>query len=330
MPDNFLHMGTIQFYHEYFVKNEPYLFDMRVQNETKKDLLNLNIILKPFNAGFHILAGDIELLQNESKPLRFHFFIRDPLFLNYTELEVFSPQKSLIFLSNRLVFTSTDGNVIKTHEEDFVGKSHISIIHSGKLLTEDELSDQELKIADEAGNSISTVQIDNQNNILDEGNYLISLNGINQNRYLFPQSFFKVPHLVFSLYPDKLLEQYQSNFPISYQVYFKSRATKWRYILADQNLSKKPILGIKDLKNEGHTFTEKQLDINGLGTMRCFESDQEILLQEPASVDFQLIEYPDLDPKNRNIIIKHLPVASPESIHQENSSPRNFYSHIYI
>ena len=190
MQNNFLHIGTIQFYHEYFLKKEPYLFDMSVQNETKRALLNLNIILKPFDSGFHILVGDIDLLQNELKSLRFQFFIRDPLFLNYTELESFSPQKKLIFLSNRLVFTSADGNALKTHEEDFVGKSHISIIHSGKLLTEDEIRDQDPTIADEAGNSIAAFEIDNPNNILDEGNYSISLNGNNNTRYLFPKAFF--------------------------------------------------------------------------------------------------------------------------------------------
>lgn len=330
MPDNFLHIGTIQFYHEYFVKNEPYLFDMRVQNETKKDLLNLNIILKPFNAGFHILAGDIELLQNEWKPLRFHFFIRDPLFLNYTELEGFSPQKSLIFLSNRLVFTSTDGNVIKTHEEDFVGKSHISIIHSGKLLTEDEIRDQDPKIADEAGNSIETVQIDSQNNILEEGNYSISLNGNNNSRYLFPKTFFKVPHLVFSLYPDKLFEHYQSNKLVLYQVKFKSLSTKWRYIFTDPSFEKFASLGIKDIKKDSYPFIEKDLLLNGLGTVKLFESKESIKLKDSYSGDFQLIENPDSEPKKRNIILRTLPSASPDVIYHEDSSSKDIYSHIFI
>ena len=259
MQDNFLHIGTIQFYHEYFVKNEPYLFDMRVQNETKKALLNLNIILKPFNAGFHILAGDIDLLQNEWKSLRFHFFIRDPQFLNYTDLEGYSLQKNLIFLSNRLVFTSTDGNMLKPHEQDFVGKSNISIIHSGKLLTEDEIRDQDPKIADESGNSIETVQIDSQNNILEEGNYSISLNGNNNSRYLFPKAVFKLTNLVFSLYPDKLLQHYQSNKPVLYQVKFKSLSTKWRYIFIDPSFEKFPSLGIKDIKKDSYPFIEKDL-----------------------------------------------------------------------
>jgi hypothetical protein len=330
MQDDFLHIGTIQFYNEYFVKNEPYLFDMRVQNETKKDLLNLNIILKPFNAGFHILAGDKELLQNEWKPLRFHFFIRDPLFLNYTELEDFSPQKKLIFLSNRLVFTSTDGNALKTHEEDFVGKINISIINFGKLLTVDEIGDQDLKIADEAGNSIAAVQIDNKNNILDEGNYSIFLNGINDNRYFFPQSFFKVPHLVFSLYPDKLLEHYQSNKPVLYQVKFKSLSTKWRYIFTDPSFKKFPSLGIKDIKKDSYPFIEKNQLLNGLGTVRLFESKERIKLKDSYSGDFQLIENPDSEPKKRNIILKTLPSASPEVIYHDDSSSKDIYSHIFI
>jgi hypothetical protein len=135
--------------------------------------------------------------------------------------------------------------------------------------------------------------------------------------------------LVFSLHIAKLLEDIQSNYPISYQVNFKARATKWRYILADQDLNKKPSLGIKDLRTNSYTFTEKQIEINGPGTVRCFESDQEILFQNPASVDFQLVENPKLE-EDEKIVFTHLPVASPESIHFENSSSKDIYSHIFI
>lgn len=325
MQSVFSHIATFQYFHEYHARKSADIFQLKIPKETQKILSNLNLIIKPFESGFHLLSGNSSLLLNELKPLRFHFQVKDPLFWNYTELEGFYPQKNLIFHSNLFQTLQSESNGIT------IDQDALYTIHRGKNFPFDQVNFQNTILFDEFGNSIAIDQNDPQvNGIEEEVGFTLTSDTDAKRIYIFPNQLFMLPDMVFALHPTKLFEDYQSNSPVPYQINFKARATKWRYFLADQYFNKKPLLGIKDLKNEGHTFTEKQLDINGLGTMRCFESDQEILLQEPASVDFQLIEYPDLDPKNRNIIIKHLPVASPESIHQENSSPRNFYSHIYI
>ena len=146
----------------------------------------------------------------------------------------------------------------------------------------------------------------------------------------FPKLFFKVPHLVFSLYPDKLLEHYHSNKPVLYQVKFKSLSTKWRYIFTDPSFKKFASLGIKDIKKDSYPFIKKDLLLNGLGMVKLFESKESIKLNDSYSGDFQLIENPDSEPKKRNIILKTLPSASPDVIYHGDSSSNDIYSHIFI
>ena len=87
MQTAFTHIATFQYFHEYHIGKSKGMFQLKIPKETQKSLLNLNLIIKPFELGFHLLAGDRSLLQNEQKSLKFHFEVKDPLFWNYTDLE---------------------------------------------------------------------------------------------------------------------------------------------------------------------------------------------------------------------------------------------------
>ena len=326
MQSVFSHIASFQYYHEYHGGKGGDVFQLKIPKETQKSLLNLNLIIKPFESGFHLLSGDTTLLQHELISLRFHFQVKDPLFWNYTDLEGFYPQKNLIFYSNSFPKgeseTETKGRLI---DQDAVYG-----ILRGKKFPFDLISSQNPIVLDELGNSIA---VDKNGSLGDEieeeTSFTIPTDTDIKKIYIFPNQLFMLPDMVFSLHLAKLLEDILSNSPVSYQVNFKARTTKWRYFLTDQHFNKKPLLGIKDLKKEGYTFTEKQLDINGLGTVRCFESDQEIILKDSATVDFQLRENPKLT-DDKNIVISHLPTASPEYLHHEDSSSKDIYSHIFI
>jgi hypothetical protein len=329
MQTTFTHIATFQYSHEYQIGTGKGMFQLKIPKETQRSLLNLNLIIKPFESGFHLLAGDRSLLQNEQKSLRFHFEVKDPLFWNYTDLEGFYPQRNLIFYSNTVPKGANDSET----KGVLIDQDSLYAIHRGKKLPL-ELSNSQnpITVFDEMGNSVVLDKDKLQNNdIEEEGSFTIPSNPDLNKIYIFTDQLFMLPDMVFALNPAKLFEDSQSISPVVHQINFKARATKWRYIIADPNLNKLPIHGIQNTKNTTYSFTEKQIEINGLGMMRCFESNQAILLQEPSPVDFQLIGQPDPDPnKIIPVIVKQLPVASPEYIHQENSSSNEFYSHIFI
>lgn len=325
MQPVFSHIATFQYKHEYHAGKSGDMFQLSISKETQKLLLNLNLIIKPFDSGFYLLSGDRSLLQHESQSLKFHFHVKDPLFWNYTKIEGFYPQKNLIFLSNLIPKEEkeTNGRIID--------QDALFSIHRGIKFPFDLISSQNPVVLDEWGNSIDTdINGPLANDLEEEVIFTLPSDTVMKSIYIFPNQLFKLPNMVFALHTAKLFEDSQSNSPVFYQINFRARATKWRYFLTDQHFNKKPLLGIKDLKKGGHTFTEKQLDINGLGTVRCFESDQEIKFQDPAPVDFQLRENPEKLKDDKDIVISHLPTASPDYLHHEDSSPNHLYSHIYI
>jgi hypothetical protein len=333
MQTTYTHIATFQYSHEYYLGKGRGLFHLKIPKETQKSLLNLNLIIKPFESGFHLLSGDRELLQNEQKSLRFHFEVKDPLFWNYTDLEGFYPQRNLIFYSNTVLKGANDSET----KGVLIDHDALYEIHRGKKFPLDLSNSQNpITVFDEMGNSVVLDKDKPQkDDIEEEGSFTIPSDPDQKRIYIFPDQLFMLPDMVFALNPAKLFEDSQSISPVVHQINFKARATKWRYIITDPDLNKLPIHGIQNSKNANYSFTDKQIEINGLGMMRCFESDQTILLQEPSPVDFQLIGKPDPDSVPNPeiefpVIIKHLPVASPEYIYQENSSPNEFYTQIFI
>lgn len=327
MQSVFSHIASFQYYHEYHGGKSGGVFQLKIPTETQKSLLNLNLVIKPFDSGFHLLSGDTSLLQNELKPLRFHFQVKDSLFWNYTELEGFYPQKNLIFHSNLLITeeneTGTKGRLI---DQDALYTNH-----HVKKFPFDLINSQNPIVLDEMGNS---KDVDPNgplgNDVEDETTFTMPSETAEKRLYIFPNPLFMLPDMVFALKPAKFFEDLQSNSPVTYQINFKARATKWRYIISDPDLKTRPMHVIQNAKKVIYSFTEKQININGLGMMRCFESAQEILFQNPASVDFQLIGTEPDPKKSPPILLRYLPVASPENIHQDNSSKGNIYSHIFI
>jgi hypothetical protein len=276
------------------------------------------------------LAEDVALLQDEWQPLRFYFSIKDSLFFNYTDLEGFELQRSLLFISNSLNTSLSQSGNVTLHEGEYIDDKSISSIQYDNKISYKNPNGSDPKISDELGNLIELNQYSKMKNAPDEGNFSIIVEDKIHNHYIFQQRFFKVPELIFSLYPAKLLEHYQGNNPVSYQVKFQARSTKWKYILADPAYKRYLSLGIKDFKNDTFPFIEKELMVNGIGKTRVFESKEAISLRDAYSRELQLIENPELEPKKRNIIIKSLPSASPDTIYQVAEFPKEFYSHIFI
>lgn len=331
MPNTFSIISTFQISHEYFTQNEPVIFQLTIPPHSKKILHNLNLIIKSFNNGFHLLGGDISLLKNEWSPIHFHFSIQDPLFFNYTDLEGFKPGKSLIYLSNKATFQLDEPRNMRLSKDEFLGKDSLFMTRQGNIQNNDLSINELFSLTDESGNVLEKSAGGHFQVPLDEeGLYVISGKDLTQSIYFFPQRIFRSPDLVLTIYPAELYEEYQQNGSIHFFSKFKSRKTKWRYILTDPVYNKFKKLSIIDTKKKTIPFEEKEIELNDMGSFRCFESIESILLQDLNLGYFQLVEKTDLDPNNEKIIIKTLPRASPEMIIKEGFPKEDLYSHIFI
>ncbi|SMD45672.1 hypothetical protein SAMN00777080_4332 [Aquiflexum balticum DSM 16537] len=331
MQNTFSIISTFQIKHEYFTQREPGIFQLTIPLNSKKTLNNLNLLIKSFNNGFHLLGGDISLLKDDWNPIHFHFSIQDPLFFNYTDLEDFKPGKSLVYLSNKVVYQLEKLGEMRLSEEEFVGKRSLVTVKQGNIQFNDLSISDIYTLTDESGN-VQDVSAGGQfqNVSYEEGLYTLSGKDLTQQFYFFPERIFRSPDLVFTIYPADLYEQYQQNGSIHFLTQFKSRMTKWRYILTDPIYKKFQKLSIIDIKKKTIPFEEKEINLNGMGSFRCFESIESIILQDYNSGYFQLVEKPDSDPNNEKIILKALPRASPEMIIQEGLHQKDLYSHIFI
>ncbi|WP_373524359.1 hypothetical protein [Aquiflexum sp.] len=331
MQNSFSIISTFQIKHGYFAQSDPAIFQLSVSLESKKILHNLNLIIKPINNGFHLLTGDISLLKEDWNPIHFHFSIQDPLFFNYTDLEGYFPGKSLIYLVNKEVYQLGKPEELGLNSEEFLDKKALVLVRQGNINLSGLSINEQYTLTDERE---KVLQISAggqfQNMPYEEGLYTISGKDLNQTFYFFPQRIFKTPDMVFTVYPADLHNQFQENGSVHFTAKFKSRLTKWRYILTDPIYKKFQNLSIIDTKKKTIPFEEKEIELNGMGSYRCFESIESIKLQDLNSGYFQLVEHPDLDPRNEKIIIKSLPRASPDFIHQEGFPNGELYSHIFI
>lgn len=331
MQNTFSIISTLQIRHEYFIQNEPGFSQLTIPQESKKSLNNLNLLVKPFNNGFHILGGDISLLKEEWNPIHFHFSIQDPLFYNYSDLEDFKPGKFLIYLSNKVVYQMEEPGKMRLSTEEFVSKESLVTARQGNIQFNGLPINDLFTLTDESG-KIQDISAGGQfqNVSYEEGMYTISGKDLTQTFYFFPQRIFRSPDLVFTIYPAQLYEEYQKNGSAHFLAKFKSRKTKWRYILTDPIYRKFQKLSIIDIKKKTIPFEEKEIEFNELGRYRCFESIETIILQDSNNGYFQLVEKPDLDPNNEKIVLKALPGASPEFLIQEAFPNGDIYSHIFI
>lgn len=331
MQNTFSIISTFQIRHEYFTQREPGIFGLTIPLNSKKNLNNLNLLIKPFNNGFHLLGGDISLLKDDWNPIHLHFSIQDPLFFNYTALEDFKPGKSLVYLSNKVVYQLEKPGEMRLGEKEFVGKKSLVTVKQGNIQFNGLSINDIYTLTDDSGN-VQDISAGGQfqNVPYEEGLYTLSGKDLTQPVYFFPERIFRSPDLVFTIYPSDLYEEYQLNGSVHFVTRFISRKTKWRYILSDPIYTKFHKLNIIDIKNKTTPFEEKEIELNGMGSFRCFESIESIMLQDLNSGYFQLVEQPDQDPRNEKIIIKTLPRASPDMIIQEGSPTGNLYSHIFI
>ena len=317
--------------HEFFSQSLPGIFRLTIPKESQQILLNLNLIVKPTVDGILLLGGEKSLLKDNWEPIHFHFSIQDSLFVNYTDLGNFIPGKSLIYLSNKNINQSGISGESGLSKEEFIDSKSLVSKKLGEILLNGLSVEDQYTLTDELGN-VQQINANSQlqNTPFKEGLFAISGKDLDETFYFFPQRIFRTPDLIFTIYPAVLNEQIKEKETVDFVVKFKSRMTKWRYILTDPIYSKFQNLNIVDSKQKTMPFEEKEFQLSGIGNVRCFESRESIMLQDINAGYYQLVAHSDQDPINQKIIIKNLPKASPDQLFQETFPNGDLYSHIFI
>jgi len=342
MQQTYSHLLTFRFKHRYFKDDLFKSIDISFTDETNKLTKDLDIIIKYFQGGMHLLASDPELLEtlNDATPLQFYITCKDSLYINYTELPNFNLAEKLIYFNNLSGRQVPQSNEFILQKEDFVGENEIIKINHGKIKIPSFDANKAYRFTDSTGNEISSACISQSAQHSDEFN----LSGIPQGLvhifadkeevdklFFNPKTVWKKPLGIIEIYTGRLFTQYKEKGLINYNVVFNNRQTIWKYFFVSPVFQKFNNLSIiNKAKEQIFNAPQKQNVFNNPETL-VFESRNKIPLSELSDDNYQLVDNYDFEHRSGKIILKNLTKASPEQLYCDNTkSDKPVYSHIYI
>jgi hypothetical protein len=342
MQETYHHIGTVVFEHKYYKSNLFESLDISLAEGTSKLLRDLNIIIKPFTGGFHLLASNPELFDtyDDEAALQLYLNTTDSLFINYTDLPEFNLQNSLFCFNNLKPSALNGSNSFLLHTNDFVGEHDLAELIGSQMDISAFNAIRNVKVSDVFGNElysqfISDSSLTNQNldlHNLPEGIINVSVDDGEEKRFYYsPQRVWKKPLAVFELYLGTLFSQYKNKGKCEYHLRFNNRRSIWKYFLVSPVYKKFDKLSIINTDKE-QVFNAPQKEFVQSDTEALvFESKNTIPITEQWKPTFQLIDDFDLNLKTGKVILKNLPSASPEQIfYSGTKSGGTIYSHIYI
>ena len=339
MIQNYSHILTFIFKHRYFSDELFRTVDVTYDDETKKTVKNLDLIIKPFEGGIHLLTSQPELLSslNSSVSIRLYFNCKDPQFHNYTELPEYQLSSGLLYFNN---ISTSSNKSIHLQSEKSVGQSEIVQVSSGIINIPDYDSAQTYRFADATGTEIPSQFIKYPRKGLNkftlenyqQGLVLVSIGNKEVGKvYYNPNPIWKKPLGVVDIFIGALIKQFEKIGTIEYVINFNNRKTIWKYFLVSAVYQKFNNLSIIN-KGKEQVFKEPQKQlVHQNPEVLVFESKNEISLAEFSEENFQLVD--NFDPKNHSgkIVLKSLAKASPDQLYNDVLNPSDkTYSHIYI
>ncbi|HSF52552.1 MAG TPA: hypothetical protein VLA71_02315 [Algoriphagus sp.] len=330
MDQQFFHVASVNFFHEYNGNGRYDGFLTAMSTETRQRLNNLRLLVKPFFGGFHLVSSDPELLSDEQDPILIRLVAKDPLFYNFTDLgQEFRPNSKVFYFSD----LNTDQNSGSLHLKDFVTVADSLLVLNQALLKDflPSLNSGEFKLRDPGNPAV--LPRDYTRYFQENGESVFFLeNGMGtRGYYKSSQGMEKVPFGVVSLHPDKLYRRIRiSGSMLPLQVRFKTRKTIWKYILSDKVFDKFSNLSVIDAQNREISFKEGEFEIQPAWKVRSFESEVEIPFNADFNPRFQLVEKSKDENQAGKVIYKQLPKASPEQLHPLPTNKEVLYSHIFI
>lgn len=339
MSQAFNHILTFLFKHRYFSENLFKSVEITFGEETSKLLRNLDIIIKPFPGGLHMLASNPNLFEYANEiPVRLYLNSKDPLFINYTELPDFNPAGNLLYFNNLSVNTNSDS--LSLHSNEFAGQNEVVGLSTGKIMAPKFEQGLKYRFTDVLGNTVPSqnlIQSANSPgefmlNNMTEG--LIRVKPENEPEfklYYNPKTVWRKPLGIIEIFPDTLFKHYNVKGKVDYNLNFNNRKTIWKYFLVGPVYQKFENLSIINKSKEQVFNALETQQINENHQAVVFESKSRLPISEHSEDSFQLVEDFDPELKYGKVILKNLPNASSELIYRDEAkSNETIYSHIYI
>ena len=330
MNQNFFHIASINFHHDYSGKDLFEGFSVSWAPENSRRLANLQLLIKPFAGGIHLLGSDPELLRGETEPLLLRLHPTDPLFFNFTDFgQEVKPNSKVFLFSNSAKSKSAD----YLHSGDFVTIE--DSLDSASQRTIDELLTQltggKASLRDARGEEL--VPGDYARYFLEKGEsvFYVSNDSGTTGFYRRSSGMERTPFGIISLDLDHLYHANRgAGETLNLQIRFRSRRTFWKYILSDRVFDKFSRLSVIDALNNEIVFKEEEFEIQPAWKVRSFLSEVEIPFNADFNPRFQLIERSKEENQAGKVVFKQLPKASPEQLFQRSSNTEISYSHIFI
>lgn len=326
MNQQFFHIATINFSHEYTGNSSFDGFSFALTNDSKVLAQNLNIVFKPFQGGLMIFGTDPKLLEEEERNLCIDLFPNNTLLYNFTDFgREFRPDLHVFFFS------------LATGKEGLYPGDHVSIENSLTVLRREALQDiltkaklGQIQLLDVDGIEIPVDQV---YGFFSDGEAAVFYGleeGISKGFFKPSSKMVKLPFGRLNLNCSQLYKEYSpSNTPKKYSIHFKTKKTLWKYILSDKAYDKFNELKIIDAQNSDFRFTETEFEIQDNWRVRSFESETALPYQMDGMPKFQLVEQSN-GGQVLKVIIKQLPKASPEALFRSTTNDEVLITHIFI
>ncbi len=342
MHQTYTHISVVLFQHRYFSDNIFKSLTFSYSNETAALIRNLGIIIKPFAGGFHLLASNPELLNSkiDDTPIQIYLNCSDPYYINYTGFPAFRLSEYLLYFNNLSVDSIQQGQILRLHNEDFVGEKDLAQVSHGQIPVPGPETGITYRVLDAGGNDL---EIKNSAALLKKApSFIIPdiqqgfVRVISQNKeekrfYYNADAVWKKPLGILEIYCGNLFTHFKKSGKVEYILNFNNRQTIWKYFLVSpvyKNFNNLSI--VSKGKDQLFNSPQKQLIQNNLEAL-VFESKNKIALLEHSGENFQLVDGNDNGNGKSKIILKNLAKPSPEQLFMDASgSDGAIYSHIYI
>jgi hypothetical protein len=342
MRQTYSHILTFWFKHRYFKDELFKSVNISFADGSQKLINDLGIIIKPFSGGFNFLALNPELLDsgNDIHSLQIYLYIKDPLYINYTELPSFDLRDKLLYFNNLSINAEPENKQYLLHQSKFASDDDVIQICQGRIDIPEYNPAIKYRFTDASGIEISSESLTQAKN--DPNSFIIS--GIDQGlvrvftaneellkAYYYPLALWKKPMGVIEFFTGELFKQFKTQGKVDYAICFDNRKTKWKYFFISPVYQKfKNLSIINKAKEQIFNPPKEQIVLENTQAL-VFESKNKIPLTEFSGENFQLVENYDPIKRTSNPVLKTLTKASPEQLFSAASkADENVYSHIYI
>ncbi len=343
MNIQFTHIATILFEHTYFSDGVFTPMEVIVRPETLRTLHNLEIVVKPFAGGCHILTADIERLKTMQKdiPLEFEMRCTDSYYINYSELPSFNPSSELFYFANREADYIEENKKIILHNGFVKDKVILRVVGNEATLNSfDEFQEYHFYLSS-TGEDLSHLvqQPDPSVNRFILGNVpdgIIEVKvdeKISERFYHNTSALWRKPVGIIKLSTNHLYSQFTTrSSTVQYAIQFEARQTYWEYYFSKDRISSFEHLAI--------IKSHEDQDFKYIGTNESsmvYRSVSPRHLSQSGYENFQFVH--NFTPETASdrtyaTIINQLPIPSPHQLYPNSDHPSDptvpLFSHIYV